>query len=227
MKKVELPLWQWLLLPITVALLPYLVRMIDPQFDQYLFGEFGLIENLTVIVLLGGITAGIRAWQLAGQLSWLRLWIVVLVIGAIYFAGEEISWGQHWLGWSTPETWAKLNYQKETNLHNNGPLFDQVPRTLLTLAAVIGGILVPVTLRLRQKKFPVGSVHDWLWPTFATVPACSAMILVSVAKKPFELLEVNIPFLLNIRAGEVKECLLAIFIMIYLLSLWKRLRAWQ
>ncbi|WP_295811159.1 hypothetical protein [uncultured Nitratireductor sp.] len=30
---------------------------------------------------------------------------------------EEMSWGQHWLGWSTPELFSR-NVQNETNIHN-------------------------------------------------------------------------------------------------------------
>jgi hypothetical protein len=43
-----------------------------------------------------------------------------LGLALIFFlgAGEEISWGQRILGIETPEAWAEINKQEETNLHN-------------------------------------------------------------------------------------------------------------
>lgn len=49
---------------------------------------------------------------LAGALSCL-LALVLFVM-----AGEELSWGQRIFHWSTPEGYAKINAQSETNLHN-------------------------------------------------------------------------------------------------------------
>jgi hypothetical protein len=70
-----------------------------------------------------------------------------MVLGSIYFAGEELSWGQHIFGFSTPEGYKGLNHQKEMNLHNlNGiyrELFDKIPRTLLTIGIFFGGIVFP------------------------------------------------------------------------------------
>ncbi len=39
-------------------------------------------------------------------------------LGSLYIAGEEMSWGQHFFHWNTPEYWAEVNRQQETNLHN-------------------------------------------------------------------------------------------------------------
>lgn len=69
-----------------------------------------------------------------------------------YVAGEEISWGQTFLQWNTPEYWAQINYQKETNLHNTSRLFNQVPRMGLEGSVAIGGLIIPLI-----KKF---------WPNF-------------------------------------------------------------
>ncbi|MDX8410683.1 MAG: hypothetical protein R8K46_02255 [Mariprofundaceae bacterium] len=38
----------------------------------------------------------------------------------LVIAGEEVSWGQHWIGFSTPEMIGRINVQGETNLHNIG-----------------------------------------------------------------------------------------------------------
>ena len=55
----------------------------------------------------------------------------VTIIGALsclYIAGEEMSWGQHFFHWNTPEYWAEVNRQEETNLHNTYAIFEKWPR---------------------------------------------------------------------------------------------------
>ena len=70
--------------------------------------------------------------------------------GSLYFALEELSYGQHMFRWETGKTWSELNDQQETNLHNVLPLFDQLPRTLLTLGVLIGGIIMPLYRSFRK-----------------------------------------------------------------------------
>jgi hypothetical protein len=44
------------------------------------------------------------------------------------------SWGQHFFQWKTPEYWAIVDRQEETNLHNTHPAFEQWPRAIRQLA---------------------------------------------------------------------------------------------
>ena len=39
-------------------------------------------------------------------------------MATFFFAGEEASWGQTYLGFQTPETYEKASGNSETNLHN-------------------------------------------------------------------------------------------------------------
>ncbi|MEE8428291.1 MAG: hypothetical protein V3S33_02155 [Gammaproteobacteria bacterium] len=84
--------------------------------------ENGVVESFQALCLLlaGGVLVA-QAWRdyrsgngpfcLVGLLYGL-----LLVVGA----GEEVSWGQHWLGFKTPESLAEVNVQGEFNLHNIG-----------------------------------------------------------------------------------------------------------
>ena len=49
----------WLVIPIIVAVLPYIARMISLNTDGYMYGELGVIENLTVIFLFVAIIANV------------------------------------------------------------------------------------------------------------------------------------------------------------------------
>ena len=216
----------WLCLPILVALFPYVMRLINVESDQYVFGELGIIENFTFIILIIAIVLGVKSIlnMQSFQFPFFKLWIGLLVLGCIYYAGEEISWGQHWFGWATPEGWLDVNDQGETNLHNTSALLDQVPRMLLTIAAVVGGIIIPVFYKLRGVRLSSDTFSAWLWPTYVNIPTCLLAILVSLHEKVYKIFDTTVPHVLDIRAGETKECLLAMFLFMYIASFYKRLK---
>lgn len=221
----DLPKWLWLWLPLAVALFPYIARMISTDTDQFVFGEQGIIENYTFVILFVAVVLGMLAivkMQLF-QFPFFRFWLALLVLGCIYYAGEEISWGQHWFGWGTPDTWLDVNDQGETNLHNTSALLDQAPRMLLTIAAVVGGLLVPFIVLLRSKPLNQGRFYYWLWPTFVNMPTCFLALAVSLHEKAYKLFDSSVPYLLDIRAGETKESLLAMFLFMYIASFYRRM----
>lgn len=93
-------------------------------YDARLFraytSEYGPIENLTVAALLGGaVVCFQRVWRLRARRSLLFLACTAL-LGALFVAaaGEELSWGQHFVGFKAPEFFQQHNAQHETNLHN-------------------------------------------------------------------------------------------------------------
>lgn len=221
----DLPKWLWLWLPVLVALFPYVMRIINTQSDQYVYGELGIIENYTFLVLVSAIVLGIKSIRRMQTFEFpvLKIWLTMLVLGCVYYAGEEISWGQHWFGWGTPEVWMTVNDQGETNLHNTSALLDQVPRMLLTIAAVVGGILVPGYFYFSSKQLSSSEFIAWLWPTYVNIPTCLLALVVSLHEKSYGLFDTTVPYLLDIRAGETKECLLAMFLFMYLASFYKRL----
>lgn len=225
-KPKDLPAWLWLWLPIAIALLPYIARIIDPATDTIIFGELGVIENITVIVLLAALVAAIKSYAYMHSFPFpvFKIWIALIALGSFYYAGEELSWGQHWIGWATPDSWKDINDQGETNLHNTSAILDQVPRTILTLAAVIGGIFVPVYFLLRRKIYHADEFLYWWWPTHVNIPTCVAAISVSLHEKSYKLFDTTVPYILDIRAGETKECLLAMFLFLYLASFYKRIK---
>ena len=96
--------------------------------DLWIFGaetfEGGLVETLTFIFYALAIAVcGLlftRASRLYGSAS-ASLWRVLLGVMVVCFVvmiGEEMSWGQHLLGFETPADLAAVNLQGESNLHN-------------------------------------------------------------------------------------------------------------
>ena len=39
---------------------------------------------------------------------WLYPWVGIAALACLYIAGEEASWGQHYFGWGTPESWQEV-----------------------------------------------------------------------------------------------------------------------
>jgi uncharacterized membrane protein YhaH (DUF805 family) len=205
-------------LPLFVILLPLVWYAITGNYAIFK-GEAGIIENMTVLFLVAAIGFCIASLSRAKRLllpDFLKVWLFILIIGAAYFALEEISYGQHMFGWGTADAWKELNDQDETNLHNVHSLFDQVPRALLSLGILIGGIILPLYRRFRDIRLDESSRFYWQWPTIDCVTIGLLVILIRPILSVVETDAIN--------TGEMKENLIALFILLYCISIHSRLR---
>ena len=222
--------WYWGL-PFVVYLIPYVVNGLGLD-NNILRGEQGAIELLTVLFLIvallywfpvfAGLYRMTTSMSSGNQLHRRSLitWCIIMLLGIVYFAGEELSWGQHLLAWDTPTEWSVVNDQRETNLHNTHAIFDQIPRLFLTVAIFIGGLLVPLYLRWRKLVLTSSSLAYWILPTWVCFPTALCLLLLKLVG-----LLVENRFLslwLDVSTGELKEMLIALFIMMYMISLYKR-----
>ena len=83
----------------------------------------------------------------ASQLNAARAaWLAAFLLGFLHIAGEEVSWGQHWFGWATPDWLAHLNLYGETILHNLSYAMDRVANSILGIQIVVFGLLRPLWL---------------------------------------------------------------------------------
>ena len=221
----ELPAWLWLWGVLLLLIGIYAVRWYSPVFfERHMASEQGPIENIVVVFLVPAIVLSILLVKNRGFLPnrKLAIWYGLMGIASLFFAGEEISWGQHWFGWETPEEIAALNDQEETNLHNMSSWLDQKPRLIVELGAVIGGVLYPLYRYFRRQEFASGSWQYYFWPTWVCFPVC---LIIGVIKIPDRLFGgQNIPFPFDTRVSEIQEVYVALAFMIYLLSVWVRIR---
>lgn len=214
------------ILPLAVYFSHFAIKGWDPTvYRRFVHGELGATELLTLLFLGYAMVLSVKVFRHArasGQ-KLFAAWMAIMLVGSFYFFGEEASWGQHVFGWQTPENWAASNDQSETNLHNMGgvmgSLLDQVPRNILTLCAFVFGFAYPLWRKKRGTRFVPGSLKSWLFPT----TACATVgLLATVASLPGKIFEATPA--MNPDYGEIKEVLLALFIMMYVLSIAKRLR---
>lgn len=224
----DLPKWLWLWLPLGIAALQYLVSGIGyAYYAKYLRGEIGFNEITSFLMLVCAAALGISIMiRLRGLHPPLFIWVLLGTLGCIFFAGEEASWGQHYFGWATPEEWAAANDQGETNIHNAtgyGKYFDQVPRTLLSIGAVVGGVILPIWYHLRKSHPDPKGLWYWLCPTYVCMPIVIVAMLIGIPDSMLQDMHGGKGHRFDISSGEVKELCLAFFLMLYLASLRLRL----
>jgi hypothetical protein len=227
-RALQLPVWLWLWFPPILLLVIVPIKIWLPDFyAAYIDGELGLIELATPVISIAGAVVGFRLLRFASRLptSRVRIWILLTTLGCVYFAGEELSWGQHLIGWSTPAYLEAVNDQEETNLHNISSWFDQKPRLLLELWVLVGGVVWPL-YRWRTRSFPTAADGEafWFWPTIEVLPTALLAIFVRLPERIKSLFGIEqLP--LELRFSEPQEYYFALFLLIYLASIRRRLGA--
>lgn len=217
----------WLALPlVTLAVFAVIVFMFPQHVPGWLENENGLVELGTPALLLPAIVAGFMTCAGNKRLPapWLTVWLSLVTLACVYIAGEEISWGQHLLGWETPEALKTLNDQRETNIHNISSWFDQKPRILLELWILVGGIFLPLRNRITGIEYSMSDTGYWFWPTPVVLPTALIAILVKLPER-LENLFGWWPYDFHVRYSEIQEFYFAMFLMLYVLSIRKRLYA--
>lgn len=198
----------------------------DPDFyATWIDGELGLIELATPLISLAGVIVGLSLIRIASRLptARIRIWIFLTSLGCLYFAGEELSWGQHLFGWGTPTYLEAVNDQEETNLHNISSWFDQKPRLLLEIWVLVGGVIWPIRQLLSRAQVAPDTETYWFWPTVEVLPTALLAILVRLPERIKSLFSIEeLP--LELRFSEPQEYYFALFLLIYLASIRKRLR---
>jgi len=227
----------WLGLPAASVLgcviAPFLVP--DPaQWQVVIKEEFGVLQNATVLLLIPAMVLSVLIFLRRRHLP--RGVGVVMLLGglaALYFAGEEISWGQTYFRFKTPDAVKAVNYQQEFNLHNlgKGHIFNNIPRQMMLVATLVGGGILPLVLRKRLARADAArSVWFWLIPTWRLVPIS---LLAAFCTVPEKLLKATIgrppegsylSLAVMEPGGEFKEYCFAAVMLLYLLSVYIRLR---
>lgn len=225
-------MWLWLVFPPLVLVAHVVTRVISKgTWVLWMKSEFGLVENGTTVILLIAVVLGVMTFWHRKQVD-SRLfgpWVLLLTLGCFYFAAEETSWGYHW-GWQLfgedmSEMLQKHNDQDEPNFHNLpgllGNILDNLPRFLLSTAALVGGILVPLWSKYKR---PVTWPTPWIWPTMVCLPVSALASVIRIPQRILRWLDLHEQFGREWRSGETMEYLLAVFLMLYLASLYCRVR---
>lgn len=222
MKSQNIHFFWWLLIPIALigGQIALELSIHDKIFLARLHSEGGPQETLQELFI--GMALLLALWMLV-RLDWgsqklAGAVIALAALGSFYILGEEISWGQHKLGWSTPEFWGALNDQNETNLHNTSSWFDQKPRLLLFIGIVIAGLIVPALRRWKPSTLPAR--FTLFYPANVLCVTALGVLLPYTAQ---EIAEHVFDSKIFTRVSEVQEVYIYYFIFLYLLDLRTRL----
>ena len=172
--------------------------------------EDGPVEYLTA---LSFFVAGCMFIAAAVRRYVARIWGVLLGVGFIFVAGEEISWGQRLLGVSTPESIAAANVQAELNLHNLEGVNDVIrgAGTLVLLAAFVA---FPIAVaRLRWARHLAERWHIPV-PPMTVIPIALIGLLFMVVPR---LAEGGAVF----RLDEVGEIYVALVPLVFAVHAWR------
>ena len=213
--------WLWCIpIPLLIQLGAWQLDNEGKFFARWIESEAGLIENATAILL---IFATIMSLRVGFKLfkcveSMYSMWFFGVALVCFGFAGEELSWGQHWIGWDSPEYFAENNRQGETNFHNFNIHFGRVVKSILTLAIVIGGLIMP----LRHsgdlvRATPIRHFLFFITPTRVCIPAAAFVLGVRLIErlKTWSNLDWNF---LAVNLKESQELYIALFLLIYVWS---------
>lgn len=212
----------WLWIPVGAIIAQIITEIILPSpVLASLLSEGGPHEAIEFILLaLAFLVAMLTLCRMdIKQNPWLAAWVGLAALCCFYVAGEEISWGQHILHWSTPEYWAALNDQNETNLHNTSSWLDQKPRLLLFIGIMVGGLIIPFLKRYKAQ---------WLPQRFAIIYPPSILSVTAAFVAVVHILDaLNDSFFSNIkffeRSSEIEELYIFYFVLIYLIVLRRRI----
>lgn len=213
-----LPVFLWGVIPVLIIVAQILIELFVPnEYMTPMHTEGGPHETLQFLFI--GLCVPLAATMLFSlKHAFLKFWIGAAMLGCIYIAGEEVSWGQHIFGWVTPEFWSGVNDQNETNLHNTSSWLDQKPRLLLFLGAVVAGIVVPALRRWKPSWLPAR--FSALYPSdILFVAALGVLLPYSIHEIAEHILDSGVFY----RVSEVQELYLYYFILLYLLDFKKRI----
>lgn len=234
----DIPPLLWLGLPLLILLVLWLSPMLGyERWRIVILGErIGFIENLTVLFL---IVATVMSLRMALRRTVLprsvRILLVLLALGSLFLAGEEASWGQHWIRYETPSDIADDNIQGEFNLHNRKGFWQECVTSHGRHAAGWGvvalGIVFPLALLpWRDRIQSRSAILYWLAPSWRVVPAALLSALAKVPAHMMTRLVGEAPrksyawMALYRPGGELKEFGLALLVLLYVLSLDIRVR---
>jgi len=150
-------IWAIILTPPTIiAILTVFSLPVFYDLHPYIWGENKLVESLQFPVFLFagflGLTLAWRTW-LQMEKGWITAFYIIFGLGMVFIAGEEIAWGQQFLGFRTPDFIQSFNVQNEFTLHNVGAIQDHTD--FLNLFFGIAGVL-GIKLGARRKFKRIG-----------------------------------------------------------------------
>ena len=129
-------------------------------YSPLIWNENGIVEYIQIFFLICSIIFiyYFSKYNYSKLNSLEKFLIFLYLLGLLYYFLEEISWGQHIIGWESSDFFVKINHQGETNLHNISSIFNELPRNLLLIWCSLTFLII--------KKIPLQSefLFNFIFP---------------------------------------------------------------
>ncbi|MGE0025398.1 MAG: hypothetical protein AB7S70_17385 [Hyphomicrobium sp.] len=216
--------WWWAYIPLAMLGFVLVVHTVSPEFYRaHVLPEgYGFLELTQFILAATAAVLCFATLRFPVVKGTRLLWIAVLffALAALYIAGEEHSWGQHFFNWNTPAYWSEINRQQETNLHNTSAWFNQRPKLLFDNAMFIGGLVIPF---IQQWTGPFRRpLLALLTPALAIAPAA---VIALIFKGVDDIGKDVVGSSIFTRPAEVVETFQYLYMLYYVIALRRRLSA--
>ena len=199
--------------------------ILSPEQLPAFHAETGPVETVTAVVMLA--TAGAAALlalklrrNAAAPRRW-QVWYLLIAAGALFVFMEEISYGQHWFGWTSPAYFQEHNKQRELNLHNlYGDALSSSMRKAVNVGLPLGVLVLPLVFMRRPNTYRPG---HWTWYALPRLDL-AVWVLLAALLSPIRKLggftgEGNWAGSLS----ELKELMWACALLMYVAVMWRRL----
>lgn len=138
------------------AIIEFIEHEAQSSINPNIWNENGLVETIQNIILFFSIIFIFRfiyIFKLNSKNNFFLIFLYLYFFGLIYYFFEEISWGQHFFFWESPDFFIKTNNQNETNLHNISNLFNELPRTFLLIWCSFSFLIYKVIKKSNKIMF--------------------------------------------------------------------------
>lgn len=186
---------------------------------DWLYAEHGVNETIQWIIAFAAVYFGVSAALVPHAPKWQKAWAAVAALGCLYIGLEEISYGQQFFNWNTPEFWSAVNDQNETNFHNTSSWADQKPRAVLMLGIIVGGLIFPLLRRTKPNALPAqfNTIYpsaDLKWIALLTLLSYLSKVFYKVTHAMF-----GEGIVIYDRPSEINETYIYLFMLLYLVQL--------
>ncbi len=189
-----------------------LSKFIAPEFNR----EFGILENLQLVLLTGAFIVALRGIRVKRQKAE-KLACKLLAIGAVFLFLEEIDYGLHYYEYIIGKTKAEVDYQiavqhQVRNIHNIGKM-NSIIKFLVYLCIAVLFVVMP----LLPKKF----LHKHRWieyfsPSRYFIGTAMAMLILNQVVQYLNTIFYDQNIALAGNASEFEEVMIYYICLLYL-----------
>ena len=126
----------------------------NPGFIPIIWNENGYIEIFQIIILLLTLIILFQCLIRKPRSRTIKNFLLISLIGISYIFFEEMSWGQHFVGFKSPDILLNknslfYNKQNEFNIHNISNLFNEIPRAIVLIWCSLS---IPIMNLMRYNR---------------------------------------------------------------------------